>query len=951
MGIPVGANAYFCRRFVINIMQRYIHVTLLLFLSAFWNLAIGQESGTGLVKGRLITAVSNQPATDVQLTIPALKQLVNSDPDGNFTFSRVPYGTHAIVLGGNIAKADTITINVHDAVTDLGNVVVGLNDSSAVPLSNQIPVIALEENSISTEDDGVRVSNVSGLLAASRDPFVSAAAFVFGPYRFQPRGYNRSSQEVQINGNPMNDVETGDAYWAQWGGLNDVFCSRSNTYGLQPSEYTFGGVSGSVYFDAAASSQRKQTRITYSLTDRSYRNRIVLTKSSGLMKSGWAWSFSVSKRWAKEGYIEGTFYDGYSYYGGLSKRFGGGKHELNLITFGAPTRRGKSAPVTEETVDIAGSNFYNPNWGYQNGEKRNAKVADNFQPVTILSYEYNPSSSLRWETTIGYQFGKNKSSALDYYNANNPRPDYYRYLPSYYVLNTLNPANAEFFTQKQINWDGLYNQNYVNYDSVTDANGISGNTIKGRRSLYVIYNDVDDVHKYTFNTNLEKVVSEHITLTTGIQFISQRTESYRELSDLMGGDFYLNLNQFAFQQNVPNVSFNQYDLNTPNRVIRQGDKYNYDYISRFQKGILWAQSGFSYNKVDFFLAGRLGYNDFSREGLYRNGLFENASFGKSDVQKFTTFSVKGGVTYKLDGRNYLFANGSIGQEAPAIENTFISSRTRNLTIGSPTVEKISSVEAGYLMRTPKYNLRAVGYATDIKDATEIKRYYNDDPAFKSFINYVLQGISTRNTGLELAAEVKVTSALSVTGVAAVGQAFYTENPKSVGIYRDNDTTSTASAREVYIKNYYIAAGPQSAYTLGFNYRSKRFWYASINFNYFDRNYVDISPDQRTELAISGVQTGSPLYHSILDQHVLPSAFTVDLFGGKSWLLSKYTKAVPRSTFLYLNAGISNLFDADVRTGGFEQLRYDFTDNNPDKFATKYFYGLGRNFFINLSLKF
>lgn len=793
----------------------------------------------------------------------------------------------------------------------------------------------------------MKVANVSGLLAASRDPFVSAAAFVFGPYRFQPRGYNRSSQEVQINGNPMNDVETGDAFWAQWGGLNDVFRSRSNTYGLQPSEYTFGGVSGSVYFDAAASNQRKQTRVTYSLTDRSYRNRIVLTKSSGLLSSGWAWSFSVSKRWAKEGYIPGTFYDGYSYYGGLSKRFSGGKHELNLITFGAPTRRGKSAPVTQEAVDISGDRFYNPNWGYQNGEKRNAKIANNFQPVTILNYEYHPSNTLRWETSFGYQFGRNKNSALDYFNGYSPRPDYYRYMPSDFLLNGKNPAFADFYEHPQIEWSELYNSNYINRDSVRDANGITGNTIYGNRSIYVLYNDVDEVKKFTFNTALSKVVNEHITVNAGIQFISQRTESYRELADLLGGDFYVNLNQFARDATGQNITYNQYDLNTPNRVIRQGDKYNYDYISRFTKGFAWGQAVANYNKVDFFAAARLGYNDFSREGLYRNGLFSDVSYGKSDVQRFTTFSLKGGLTYKLDGRNFLFVNGEYAQDAPAIDNTFISARTRNVTVNNPTVEKISSVEAGYLMRTPKYNLRFVGYATDIKDAVEIKRYYSDLET--SFINYVLQGISTRNTGLELAAEVKVTSALSVTGVAAISQAFYTDNPRFVGIYGDLD--SSLVTRQTYIKNYYIAAGPQSAYTLGFNYRSKKYWYASVNFNYFDRNYVDVSPDQRTEDAIAGVPVGSALYHNILDQQVLPSAFTVDLFGGKSFLLSKISKSFPRNTFLYFNAGISNLFDTDLRTGGFEQLRYDFSNTNPDKFDTKYFYGLGRNFFINLSLKF
>jgi hypothetical protein len=931
-------------------MQRFIRIVLLCFLTGIHIHTQAQDGGnTGLIKGRLVGEKTKQPISDVQLTIPAIKQLVNTDAEGNFLFSRVPYGTHLLIIGGQTVIPDTIKVDVHSSVADLNDIVVRQNDSNASPLSLQIPTIALEDNNISSEDDGVRTANVSGLISAARDPFLSAAAFVFGPYRFQPRGFTRGAQEVQINGTPMNDVETGDAYWAQWGGLNDVFRSRSNTYGLQPSEYAFGDINGSVYFDAAASSQRKQTRITYSLANRNYRNRLVFTKSSGLMKNGWAYSVSVSRRWAKEGYVPGTFYDGWSYYAGVSKQLNKGKHEFNLITFGAPTRRGKSAPVTQETIDIAGDNFYNPNWGYQNGEKRNAKVANNFQPTTILNYEYHPSNTMRWVTTLSYQMGKNKNSSLDYYNGFSPRPDYYRYMPSSFVLDKKNPDYADFYQRQQIDWNGIYNVNYINYDSVKDANGISGNTVYGRRSVFALYNDVQDIRKYTFNTTLEKSLSEHITLNTGLQFIAQRTENYREMADLLGGDYYLNLNQFATDVTGQNYGYNQFDLNTPNRVIHKGDKYDYDFIDRFTKGFVWAQLVGNFNKVDLFAAAKLGYNDFSREGLYKNGLFPNASYGKGDVQRFTTYNLKGGLTYKIDGRNFLFANAGYAQSAPEVDNTYISPRTRSLTVPNPTVEKISSLEAGYLKRTPKYNLRAVGYAVDIVDATAIKRYYND--LLNTFVNYVMQGISTRNTGLELAGEVKVTTALSVTGVASISQAFYTKNPSYVGVYNDNDSSSTPLTRQVYIKNYYVAAGPQSAYTLGFNYRSKQYWWASINFNYFERNYVDISPDQRSADAIAGVPVGSELYHRILDQQVLPSAFTVDIFASKSLLLSKVSKSLPRGTFLYINAGISNLLDAKVVTGGFEQLRYDFADTNPSKFDTKYFYGFGRNFFINLSLKF
>jgi hypothetical protein len=938
-------------------MPRLLRIILLPLFIGVGTMALAQAvdvdgTSTGMVKGRIVNGSGTQPVPDVQLTMPYLKLMVNSDAEGNFSFSRVPYGTHTIIIGGSTVSPDTFKVNVHDAVANLNDVTVTMNEAGTTPISNQIPVIALEENSMSTDDDGVRTSNVSGLLSASRDPFVSAVAFVFGPYRFQARGYERNSQEVQINGTPMNDIETGDAYWSQWGGLNDVFRSMSNSYGLQLSEYAFGNVTGSVYFDAAAATQRKQTRVTYSASNRAYRNRLMFTHSTGINANGWAYSVSLSKRWAKEGYIPGTFYDGYSYYAGISKRMKEGKHQVSLTTFGAPTRRGKASPATQESYDIAGTNYYNPNWGYQNGEKRNARVADIFQPLNILSYVYAPGNTLRWTTSIAYQFGKSKNTILDWFDAASPRPDYYQYLPGWHTINGWDPAGARFNAaeNQQIKWEDLYNANYINHDTVENANGVAGSTVSGKRSSYIIGADVDDIKKYTFNTTLEKVFGDHFTVQGGLQFVSQRTESYKELVDLLGGDYYLNLNQFAVQQNVPELSFNQYDLNTPNRIIKEGDKYQYHYLNHFNKGFIWAQGVATFNRLDLFLAVRGGYNDFSREGFYRSGLFPNSSFGKSEVQRFTTINAKGGITYKLDGRNYIFVNGAIRQDAPGVDNTFISPRTRNTVVDAPTVQETSSIEAGYLMRTPKYNLRAVGYATQTAGAVEIKRYYNDE--LNSFVNYVMQGISTRFTGVELAAEVKLSPVVAVIGVAAIGQSFYTDNPKSINIYTDNDTLATPVGRQVYIKNYFLANGPQSAYTAGLRYGPWKYFYGNLNFNYFDNNYVDVSPDQRSVDAIEGVPVGSPLYHSILDQEKLPSAFTVDLSVSKSILLSKLYKQLPRNVFLYLNVGISNLLNnKKVTTGGFEQLRYEFSEREPDRFATKYFYGFGRNFFLNISLKF
>jgi len=907
---------------------------------------------TGLLKGRLLNAGNGSPAAEVQVTIPALKMLTTTSGTGEYSLSPVPYGSYMVVVGGVTAVRDSFRVTINSPVADMGDRNVVFNETSALAQQlEQIPTIGLEDNQLSVDnEEGIGGQNVSGLLTGSRDPFLSTVAYVFGNYRFQPRGYDRNQQEVLINGVPMNDIETGDAYWSQWGGLNDVFRGRTQTYGLQPSEYGFGGINGTVFFDAAAANQRKQARATYSLSNRGYRNRAMLTYSSGLLKNGWAYSLSASKRWAEEGYVPGTFYDGYSYYAAASKKFGN-KHMLNLTVFGAPTRRGKMSPVTQEVFDLAGTNYYNPNWGYQNGVKRNARVADVHQPVGILSYEYTPNDKTRWQTSVSYQFGKNKNSALDWYNGDNPRADYYRYLPSYYELNEEDPSNARFLYQQQIDWDGLIQTNYGNYETQYDVNGIAGNNVFGRRSVYVVSSYVDDIKKGVISSSLQQVLSDRVTLHAGVRFVDQRTESYRQLDDLLGGDYYVNLNQFAVQTQQIGQDINQFDLNQPNRLIKEGDRYAYDYIQHFQKAWSYLQFIATFNKVDLFISGTGGFNTFNREGLYRSGLFPNNSYGPSYRQTFAIYGAKGGATYKINGRNYLFVNAGMAADAPTFDNTFISPSTRNTTVDNPTTQTTRSVEGGYLLRAPRFNARVVGYATEIDNATEIKRFYNDDPAFRTFVNYVLQDMKLQFTGAELALSAMVTPQLSVTGVGALGQAFYANNPR-VSVVRDNDTTTSITSRKVYIKNYSLATGPQTAASLGFRYSSRQYWNVGLTGSFYDNNYVDINPDRRTIEASDKLTPGTDLYEEVLGQKKLPSAFTVDFNAGASLLLNRWFRQLDRRTLLYIYLNVSNLLDnKEIITGGFEQLRYDFTDSQVGKFPPKYFYGYGRNFSLNISLQF
>jgi len=923
------------------------HVLLLSVISSF---SVIVQAQTALVKGVLENKDNGRPLTEVEVTIPQLKLMKITNAEGRFTFSQVPHGTYKLVVNTSANKQETVTINVDQDVVDLGALAFGIDEQSVSVAANQAPTISLEENASSGDDDGISDQSVSGVLTASRDPYLAAASYTFGPQRFQIRGYKRDQLEVYMNGLPMNDAESGSAFFGQWGGLNDVFRNQTVTYGLSPSEVGFGGLSGATQIEATAADQRKQTRISYAASNRTYRNRVMITHSSGLNEKGWAYSVSASKRWSNEGYIPGTFYDGYSAYLAVSKKINNA-NSIHLTAFGAPTSRGKAMPATQEAMDLVGSNFYNPNWGYVNGEKKNSRANNSNQPAAILTYKYNPDNNTQWNTSLGFQTGYNGNTSLDWYNAMDPRPDYYRNLPSYYLYDPRGADEAMANAQRdylladpsrmQVNWDRLYGANRMN---VRTVNGVTG-----KRSVYLIGEDRDDINKYMLNSTLQKVVGEHIKVTAGVAGILQKTASYRKAYDLLGGDYYVNLNQFAERTYIGNNDYNQNDLNNPNGIVYKGDKYGYYYKSDFVRSYAWAQGEFTYNKVDFFLTGRLGMEGFRRNGMFKNGLFAGDSEGQSERFDFLTYAVKGGLTYKLDGRNYLYVNGAVMTNAPTFDNTFVSPRTRNKAVGNPVVEKITSLEGGYLLRSPFLNGRLSGFVTEMKDITDIKRFYHED--YRTFVNYVLQGVNMRNLGGEFALKAKISPSLSATAVASWTQAFYTSRP-TASVFLDNDTSTKVATQTIYLKDYYVASGPQSAYTLGLNYSSPKYWWANVNVNFFDRNYIDVNPARLTSDAVEFVQKGTPQWNDILGQEKLPAYYTIDLFCGTSLKLKKYIRSASNDMFLYINVGVNNLLNnKNIRTGGFEQLRFDAATQNVERFPAKYFYGYGANYFVSVTYKF
>lgn len=813
-------------------------------------------------------------------------------------------------------------------------------------MGDNIPVISLDENDM---QDG-SAQNVSSVLGAGRDPFLSAASFHFNAVRFRIRGYDADLFSTYMNGVPMENLDNGFTPYGLWGGLNDVLRNRDQIHGLKANPYAMGDIGGMTYFDTRASRQRKQTSFQYAASNRNYFNRIMFTHSTGLNRKGWAFTLSGSRRWAEEGYTDGTYYDGYSAFLAVDKKFND-RHLLSFTGMVTPTENGRQGASVQEMLDIANDNFYNPYWGYQNGKKRNASVAKTTQPVFILSHDWKINDKMSLSTAAAYIFGKRSVSGLDWYNAADPRPDYYRYLPSYQLDSSFRAQQLEMMKNdvnlRQINWDNLYNTNYGSVQTIQNANGIPGNTVTGKRSRYILENRVINTSRFNFNTTLNANLNEHVDFTAGGSFQYQKNHYYKEVEDLLGGDFYIDLNQFAERDFATDPNANQNDLNRPNRLLGVGDKFGYNYDIDIKKAAVWAQTIVKFRKVDFFISAEHSYTNFFRTGNVRVGLFPENSYGKSKVQNFYNYTFKGGATYKIDGRNYLFANGAYMTRAPFFENAFIAPRTRDAIQDDLTSEKITSAEAGYVLNAPKLKVRLTGYYTQMRDQMNVLTFYHDE--YRNFVNYAISGIDKDHYGVEFGVDAKIYKGLSLNAGASVGRYYYTSRQNAT-VTVDN-SAAIVSKDLIYSDNFRVPT-PQEAYTIGLDYRSPKFWFLNVNFNYFDNMWLDYNPLRRTEGAVSGVNPSDPLWNTILGQEKLKSQYTLDAFAGYSWLMNNRFKNMKRRTFLVFNVGVNNILNnKDIVSGGFEQLRFDFAEKNVNKFPARRFYAYGLNYFASIGIRF
>ncbi|WP_366185625.1 carboxypeptidase-like regulatory domain-containing protein [Flavobacterium ovatum] len=939
----------------------------LLYFSLLFPFVLLFPQNSTQVSGTVLESKTLQPLSSVVVSLQNTILMQLTSTNGTFVLDVINSGEYLLLVHSQGYKDILLSISVsEDKILNLGTLILE-EDVVSEQQSNTIRLLDEEVQ----DDNGSSVST-SILLQSTKDAFQQAAAFNWGAVRFRMRGLDSEQATTLINGVKMNKVYDGRPQWGNWGGLNDVTRNQELTIGTTASDYSFGGVLGTQEINTRASIFRKGTRITFSATNTNYNWRTIATHASGLMSNGWAYVISAGKRWANEGFFDGTTYDGNSVFVGVEKKIND-KHSLNFSGFYTPNARGKNSPNTDEVIQLTSKN-YNAYWGFQDGKQRNARVKTVAEPIFMVNHYFTINDHSNLQSSVMYQTGKISNSNIDYQNANSPDPAYYRKLPSYYLsLYTADQGeysgafipdegNAEksrlqFLANPQIDWAALYR---ANQSPILDGNGkISG--YAPAQSHYVLYEDRTDDTTIAGNSLFATQINANVMMNAGASFSNLQSHNYQKLIDLLGGAYFEDFDPYY------KGSQSQSDLNNPNRKVLKGEAYGYNFNYLAQTFDAFTQFRFTYKTVDFYLAQSFTSTSYQREGLYKNGIYESNSFGKSQKLNFENFGFKGGMIFKISGRQSVTINGAHLTKAPSLKSSFPNARLNNSVISSLESETINSLDASYVFRSPKFQTRLTVYTITQQNATQTSFFYAEGifdngagyTSTNGFVGQTMSHLNKSNQGLEWSVEYNINSTLKTTLAVAYGQYFYTNNPN---LHITNDALATVDNPNTTIdfgtallKNYKQAGMPQQAYSVGLEYRDPHYWWLATNINYLDGRYVDVSPIARTSRFYTNPASGFTFPEAteerakiLLEQEKLQAVALLNVIGGKSWRIQK--------RYLGLFFSINNVLDTYYKTGGYEQARNaNFRQRNQDlastapSFANKYFQGYGRTYYLNLNL--
>ena len=799
------------------------------------------------VSGTIFEAGTNIPLPGANVVEKGTSNDAITDFDGNFTIktksssgeiviSFIGYNSKTIAFTGDMTLGSVILSS-----SQFGLEEVQIIASVAVDRKTPVAVSTIKAADIELK---LGTQEFPEILKSTPGVYATKAGGGYGDGRINLRGFDSQNVAVMINGIPVNDMENGRVYWSNWAGLGDVTSSMQVQRGLGASKLAVPSIGGTINIITKSTDAEAGGNIFTSIANDGY-EKFGVTYSTGLMDNGLAATVSAAKT-TGNGYVDGTEFSGVNYFLNISKEINDA-HKMSFSVFGAKQRHGQrqNSQLIQTFRNSESGRKFNADWGYKNGQVTHQE--DNFynKPQMSLNHywDLNDNTSISTVAYASFGSGGGGGTAGDYKFGfdSNGYSDYR---------------------------NGLYGT--LDFDKIVDENIASG----ANGSETILRASRNDHNWYGILSTLKTNLSDDLVLLTGLDWRDYTGKHFQEVTDLLGGQYFLD----------------DSDENNPNSVLKVGDKrsyYNdgkvgwlgafgqleYDVNENFNTFISLALSNTSYQRVDYF------------------NYLDSDPLQTTDKYNFLGYSAKGGANYRITNEHNVFVNFGYFEKAPDFDSVFLNFNNETINEDAPN-QKITSFEIGYGYRTGKLSGNINLYSTSWTDRSETASFQQPDGT-NAAANIL--GVNAIHNGIELDFVYRASDKLNITGMASLGDWRWDSNVENVNILdEDQNVIETVN---LFIKDLHVSDAAQTTAALGLSYKLTQDTRFAVDYNYYADLYARYDPSDRGTLGA-------------------PDAWKMPEFGLFDAVISHSFNVGPFDTTL--TARMNNVFDteyiSDARDG-------------------------------------
>jgi len=821
------------------------------------------------VTGTVLDSETKTPLPGVNVVEAGTTNGTSTDYDGNFSLTTK--STSAKVILSYVGFLDKeFEVN---GDKNLGKIVlepsefslqeVSIIASVAVDRKTPVAVSTIRAKEIELK---LGTQEFPEVLKSTPGVYATKSGGGYGDGRINLRGFNSENVAVMINGVPVNDMENGRVYWSNWAGLGDVTSSMQVQRGLGASKVAVPSVGGTINIISKTTDVEQGGNVYTTLGNDGYK-KFGVTYSTGLMENGFAATVSASKT-DGDGYVDGTPFNAVSYFLNLSKEFNE-NHKLSFTAFGAKQRHGQrqNSHLISTFRESERGIRYNSDWGYKQGQL--TSVEDNFyhKPQISLNHYWTVNDKTTVSTAAYVSFGSGGGGGFSGVNK-------FRYDDDAYRIGHLGT----------VDFDKIVAEN--------EALGVNGSETILRASR-------NDHNWYGVLSSIKTDISENLVFLGGVDFRRYLGKHFTELTDLLGGQYYLD----------------DSNVNNPNNFAQVGDKILYDNDGKVNWLGGFAQLEYSKNDLSAFVSVNASNTSYQR--IDRFLYLDSDPLQESDKYNFFGFGAKGGANYNIDSNHNVFANLGYFERAPYFNSVFANRNNVDVNDEAEN-QKILSFELGYGYRSEKLSANVNIYHTTWKDRTEFISFPNQAGG-RDFANIL--GVNAIHQGIELDFVYRATDEFKLTGMASIGDWRWQNNIENVQIFNE-ENEAVGDPINIFIKDLHVGDAAQTTFALGGNYSLTPQTTLTVDYNYFANLYADFDPSNR--------------------QTVGPDAWEVPDYG--------VFDAALRHNFKFgdfdasLTGRINNIFDTDYISDAFDGGTSDAT-------TARVYYGFGRTFSVGAKLNF